>query len=193
MIREAGFRMGREGQSRNPIHAFVLRLVPTGGRSGINMKKTGFTATLPLIHQILTGCGHNSAMDNRTENQIAIAENNMNGCMHPGPTSYRDATVRVEPAQFMFEPEPNIETPIFENEHTRVTRITVPSGGHIALRRLPGTAVQWFITAGRAEVTVGRMARTLWKGDSLFVPPGVVHGLENKSRNALVLTEVRQR
>ena len=108
--------------------------------------------------------------------------------------SHSDAAARVQMdlAGVATTPVTNKEETIFENGHTRVTRITIPRGGRIALRREPETVMQWFVTQGRARISIGHMVKVIWKGDTAFVPPGKVHGLENPGSQELILTEVRQ-
>ena len=119
----------------------------------------------------------------------------MNWCVNEQLSGHADTTAKVGSylANVELFPEPNREELVMENEHTRILRIIVPAGGRLSFRRVPEATVQWFVVQGRARVRVGRMVKVMSQGDTMFVPAGTVHGLENAGNEALTFTEVRQR
>ena len=119
----------------------------------------------------------------------------MTMCVNERLGGYSAAAARVNDdlMRFAVMTQPNTEDVLLDNDHTRIARITVPAGGRLTWRRFPEASVQWFVQDGRARVTVGRMVKVMFKGDSMFVPAGTVHGLENPGQTSLVLTEVQQR
>ena len=73
----------------------------------------------------------------------------------------------------------------------RVKRIIVCPGGQLSLQRHKFRAEHWVVVRGEAEVTRGNESMTLEPDQSVYIPIGEVHRLENKSDQALHLIEVQ--
>ena len=73
----------------------------------------------------------------------------------------------------------------------RVKRIIVCPGGQLSLQRHKFRAEHWVVVRGEAEVTRGDESMTLGPDQSVYIPIGEVHRLENKSDQALHLIEVQ--
>jgi len=73
----------------------------------------------------------------------------------------------------------------------RVKRIIVRPGGQLSLQRHKYRAEHWVVVRGEAEVTRGDNSMTLGPDQSVYIPIGEVHRLENKSDQALHLIEVQ--
>ncbi len=77
-------------------------------------------------------------------------------------------------------------------ESTRVSRITLLSGGRLPFRKLDNAVVQWVVASGSARVWIAQSERTVKAGDHVLIPPMATHAVEAFGYDPLVMTEVRQ-
>lgn len=73
----------------------------------------------------------------------------------------------------------------------QVKRITVYPGGRLSLQSHHHRAEHWVVVAGTARVTVGDAVSLLTENESVYIPLGAVHRLENPGKLDLVLIEVQ--
>ena len=73
----------------------------------------------------------------------------------------------------------------------QVKRIEVIPGGKLSLQSHLHRAEHWVVVEGTATVTVGETETMLTENQSIYVPLGAVHRLENKGKVALTLIEVQ--
>jgi mannose-1-phosphate guanylyltransferase/mannose-6-phosphate isomerase len=73
----------------------------------------------------------------------------------------------------------------------RVKRIVVKPGGRLSLQSHQRRAEHWVVVEGTAQVTIGDRKRRLGENQSVYVPVGARHRLENESGADLVLIEVQ--
>lgn len=73
----------------------------------------------------------------------------------------------------------------------RVKRITVNPGGCLSLQRHAKRAEHWVVVSGTAAVTRGDEMVTMGPDESIYIPIGTVHRLENKDVEPLHLIEVQ--
>jgi mannose-1-phosphate guanylyltransferase/mannose-6-phosphate isomerase len=73
----------------------------------------------------------------------------------------------------------------------QVKRIMVRPGGILSLQSHVHRAEHWVVVEGTARVTVGEEVRLLGENQSVYVPLGAVHRLENPGRLPLHLIEVQ--
>lgn len=73
----------------------------------------------------------------------------------------------------------------------QVKRIIVKPGGRLSAQWHHHRAEHWVIVQGTAKVTVGEETRLLHENESIYVPAGTVHRLENPGRLPLYLIEVQ--
>lgn len=73
----------------------------------------------------------------------------------------------------------------------RVRRIMVVPGGRLALQSHMHRSEHWIVVSGTARVTVGGSARLLAENESVHIPLGAVHRLENPGRVEMQLIEVQ--
>lgn len=73
----------------------------------------------------------------------------------------------------------------------QVKRICVKPGGVLSLQSHHHRAEHWVVVEGTARVTVGDSARLVTENESVFVPLGAVHRLENPGKVAVMLIEVQ--
>ncbi|HAA93987.1 MAG TPA: mannose-1-phosphate guanylyltransferase/mannose-6-phosphate isomerase, partial [Rhodospirillaceae bacterium] len=74
---------------------------------------------------------------------------------------------------------------IDEGPRFRVKRIIVRPGGRLSLQRHKYRAEHWVVVRGEAEVTRGEDITTLQPDQSVYIPIGEVHRLENKGAEPL--------
>jgi mannose-1-phosphate guanylyltransferase/mannose-6-phosphate isomerase len=73
----------------------------------------------------------------------------------------------------------------------QVKRITVKPGGQLSLQRHRHRAEHWVVVNGTAKVTRGEDIFPLRENESVYIPAGVVHRLENPGNVPLNLIEVQ--
>jgi mannose-1-phosphate guanylyltransferase / mannose-6-phosphate isomerase len=76
-------------------------------------------------------------------------------------------------------------------ERYQVKRIVVNPGGRLSLQKHKFRAEHWVVVRGTALVTVGDAKKTLQENESIYVPLGAVHRLENPGKTPLELIEVQ--
>jgi mannose-6-phosphate isomerase len=73
----------------------------------------------------------------------------------------------------------------------KVKRITVYPGKRLSLQRHRRRAEHWFILRGEALVTLGEKEVPLKKGESVDIPKGDPHRIENRGLIHLTFIEVQ--
>lgn len=80
---------------------------------------------------------------------------------------------------------------IDRGQNYQVKRITVNPGGKLSLQLHKHRAEHWVVVKGTARVTIGDDVRLVEKNQSVFIPIGEKHSLENPSKEPLELIEVQ--
>jgi mannose-1-phosphate guanylyltransferase len=80
---------------------------------------------------------------------------------------------------------------IDEGERYQVKRISVKPGEGLSLQMHHHRAEHWIVVAGTAKVTLGDEIKLLGENESIYIPLGVTHCLENPGKIPLDLIEVR--
>ena len=73
----------------------------------------------------------------------------------------------------------------------QVKRIVVMPGGKLSLQSHLHRAEHWVVVEGTATVTVDDCEKMLSENQSIYIPLGAVHRLENKGKLPLTLIEVQ--
>jgi mannose-1-phosphate guanylyltransferase / mannose-6-phosphate isomerase len=73
----------------------------------------------------------------------------------------------------------------------QVKRIVVKAGGRLSLQMHHHRAEHWVVVRGTAKVTVGDDIKTLHENESIYIPLGTRHRLENPGKIDLELIEVQ--
>jgi mannose-1-phosphate guanylyltransferase / mannose-6-phosphate isomerase len=73
----------------------------------------------------------------------------------------------------------------------QVKRIEVKPGAVLSLQSHNHRAEHWIVIEGTAKVTINEEVKTLIENQSIFVPQGSLHRLENPDKSPLVLIEVQ--
>jgi mannose-1-phosphate guanylyltransferase / mannose-6-phosphate isomerase len=76
-------------------------------------------------------------------------------------------------------------------ERFQVKRIVVMPGGSLSLQSHVHRAEHWIVVEGTAQVTIGSDQRMVAENQSVYVPLGAVHRLENPGKVPVVLIEVQ--
>ncbi len=72
-----------------------------------------------------------------------------------------------------------------------VKRIGVDPGGSLSLQSHKHRAEHWIVVQGTAKVTVGEKVEMLNENQSVYIPLGAIHRLENPGTEPLVIIEVQ--
>jgi mannose-6-phosphate isomerase-like protein (cupin superfamily) len=78
-----------------------------------------------------------------------------------------------------------------EGARYKVKRIVVVPHGRLSLQSHKHRGEHWTVVSGEATVTVGEAVSTLRRGDSITVPQGFLHRLENFGAEDLEIIEVQ--
>jgi mannose-1-phosphate guanylyltransferase / mannose-6-phosphate isomerase len=73
----------------------------------------------------------------------------------------------------------------------QVKRIVVKPGGKLSLQLHHHRAEHWVIVRGTAQVTLGNDIRMVHENESIYIPDGAQHRLENPGKIDLELIEVQ--
>lgn len=89
-----------------------------------------------------------------------------------------------------FRPWGNYEQ-IDRGSRYQVKRITVAPGGKLSLQSHFHRAEHWVVVSGTARVTVDEVVHLLGENQSIYIPLGAVHRMENPGQIPLELIEVQ--
>lgn len=78
-----------------------------------------------------------------------------------------------------------------KGERHQVKKIVVVPGARLSLQRHHHRSEHWIIVRGVARVTIGDVVRVVHENESIYVPLGAVHRLENPGKIPLELIEVQ--
>lgn len=73
----------------------------------------------------------------------------------------------------------------------QVKRITVKPGEKLSVQMHHHRAEHWVVVSGTANVTIGETSQILSENESVYIPIGAVHALENPGKIPLELIEVQ--
>jgi len=73
----------------------------------------------------------------------------------------------------------------------QVKRIIVKPGGRLSLQKHHHRSEHWIVVQGAARVTVNELVKTVHENESIYIPIGAVHRLENPGKILLELIEVQ--
>ncbi len=77
-----------------------------------------------------------------------------------------------------------------DNDH-KVKKITVLAGQRLSLQRHLHRQEHWLVVSGRAFITLNDQQFELGGGESVDIPLGAIHRVENNSSEILVFIEVQ--
>lgn len=109
------------------------------------------------------------------------------------PVVARLRAERVEQADSfprVYRPWGRSET-VAEGERFRVRKVVVPGGGQMSLQSHAHRAEHWVVVRGVARVTIGDEVRLVGEDQSVRIPPGALHKLENPGEAELKLIEIQ--
>jgi len=80
---------------------------------------------------------------------------------------------------------------IDNGDRHQVKRIVVKPGGRLSLQKHHHRSEHWILVRGAARVTVNELVKTVHENESIYIPIGAVHRLENPGKISLELIEVQ--
>jgi mannose-1-phosphate guanylyltransferase/mannose-6-phosphate isomerase len=78
-----------------------------------------------------------------------------------------------------------------QGDRFQVKRIVVKQDGRLSLQMHHHRAEHWIVVRGTARVTIGNKVSVLHENESIYVPSGAQHRLENPGKIDLELIEVQ--
>ncbi|MBY0382843.1 MAG: mannose-1-phosphate guanylyltransferase/mannose-6-phosphate isomerase [Xanthobacteraceae bacterium] len=73
----------------------------------------------------------------------------------------------------------------------QVKRIIVKAGGRLSLQKHHHRSEHWIVVRGTANVTINEMQKIIHENESIYIPIGATHRLENPGKIPLELIEVQ--
>src|ERR1700712_953303 len=73
----------------------------------------------------------------------------------------------------------------------QVKRIIVKPGGRLSLQKHHHRSEHWIVVRGTAQVTVNELVKVVHENESIYIPIGAIHRLENPGKIQLELIEVQ--
>jgi mannose-1-phosphate guanylyltransferase len=80
---------------------------------------------------------------------------------------------------------------IDRGERFQVKRITVKPGEKISVQMHHHRAEHWIVVSGSASVTIEKSTRLITENESVYIPIGAIHSLENPGKIPLEIIEVQ--
>lgn len=80
---------------------------------------------------------------------------------------------------------------LFENKSCKIKRIEVNPGGRLSYQYHHKRSEAWTIIEGKAKITLDGKEITYKKGDTIVIPQGTKHRVENSTKEKLVFIEVQ--
>jgi mannose-1-phosphate guanylyltransferase/mannose-6-phosphate isomerase len=80
---------------------------------------------------------------------------------------------------------------VHAGDQFQVKRITVKPGGRLSLQKHSRRAEHWVVVEGVARATLGDKVRVMKENESMFIPVGEVHRLENPTERSTTIIEVQ--
>jgi mannose-1-phosphate guanylyltransferase/mannose-6-phosphate isomerase len=80
---------------------------------------------------------------------------------------------------------------IDNGERYQVKRITVKPGARLSLQMHHHRAEHWVVVKGTAQITIGDEVKLVSENESVYIPVGVRHCLENPGKVAIELIEIQ--
>jgi mannose-6-phosphate isomerase-like protein (cupin superfamily) len=84
----------------------------------------------------------------------------------------------------------SLESLVIQNRF-QVKRITVNPGASLSLQSHHHRSEHWIVVEGTASVTINNETCLVTEGQSIYVPLGSVHRMENPGKLPMVLIEVQ--
>jgi mannose-1-phosphate guanylyltransferase/mannose-6-phosphate isomerase len=76
-------------------------------------------------------------------------------------------------------------------ERYQVKRIIVKPGGRLSLQKHHHRSEHWIVVRGAARVTLNELVKTVHENESIYIPIGATHRMENPGKIPLELIEVQ--
>ena len=77
------------------------------------------------------------------------------------------------------------------SDRFQVKRIVVKPGGCLSLQSHFHRSEHWIVVAGTAKVTIGEEVKLVTENESVYIPLGTIHRMENPGKLPMVLIEVQ--
>jgi len=82
-------------------------------------------------------------------------------------------------------------TNIFVGKNFQVKELVVKPGAILSLQKHKYRSENWVVVEGKANVTLNKKKIILHESDSIFIPQGAIHRIENRQKSILKIIEVQ--
>ena len=80
---------------------------------------------------------------------------------------------------------------LIDNDYCKVKRITVRPGGRLSYQYHHKRGEVWTVVQGKATMTLDDVVEHYYYGETILIPQGTKHRVENKGQDDLVFIEVQ--
>lgn len=141
--------------------------------------------------QRLVGLGLDNIVAVAMPDAVLVADRSRAGDLGAVVRAMRNANVaQADSFPKTHRPWGHFET-LIRGERFLVKRIVVDPGGRLSLQKHGHRAEHWVVVSGVAQATIGAATRSIAENESVFIPVGAVHRLENPGTAPVELIEVQ--
>ena len=160
-----------------------------GPATAIACENTLLRSEEPSLH--LVGLGLNNTVAVAMRDAVLVADMGQDQQVKQVVETLRaGAVAQADEYPRFYRPWGWYETLIM-GDRFQVKRIMVTPGGTLSLQSHVHRSEHWIVVAGTARVTVGDEAKLVTENESVYIPLGTVHRMENPGKVPMYLIEVQ--
>jgi mannose-1-phosphate guanylyltransferase/mannose-6-phosphate isomerase len=142
-------------------------------------------------HRLVSLVGVNNLVVVETADVVLVlAKEQAQAIKHIVDTLKSQGRSEVHAHREVFRPWGSYDS-VDRGERFQVKRITVQPGAKLSLQMHHHRAEHWVVVAGTARVRIGEAESIITENQSVYIPIGAVHSLENPGKTPLEIIEVQ--
>ena len=142
-------------------------------------------------HRLVSLVGVNNLVVVETADAVLVlAKEQAQAIKHIVDTLKSQGRSEVHAHREVFRPWGSYDS-VDRGERFQVKRITVQPGAKLSLQMHHHRAEHWVVVAGTARVRIGESESMITENQSVYIPIGAVHSLENPGKTPLEIIEVQ--
>ena len=163
--------------------------VSTGPVSTINCSNTMLRAESESQHVV--GIGLNNLLVIAMQDAVLVADQSQAQNVKEAVSILKETNIK-QAESFLRDDRPWgwYET-LALSDRFQVKRIVVKPGGCLSLQSHFHRSEHWIVVAGTARVTIGEDVKLVTENESVYIPLGAIHRMENPGKLPMVLIEVQ--
>jgi len=163
--------------------------VSTGPVSTINCSNTMLRAESESQHVV--GIGLNNLLVVAMQDAVLVADQSQAQNVKEAVSILKETNIK-QAESFLRDDRPWgwYET-LALSDRFQVKRIVVKPGGCLSLQSHFHRSEHWIVVAGTARVTIGEDVKLVTENESVYIPLGAIHRMENPGKLPMVLIEVQ--